>query len=235
MVGLELREPASALTHGLGCLLAIAGTFVLWRRAGHGRGPRFSLLVFGVCMIVCYALSTRYHGAIAPEERVLQLRRFDHVGIYLLIAGTYTPIAFGLLQGRWRRLTLLVAWMSAGLGTGVMLFLGLLPCWASTLIYLGLGGGAVLICVELRRRHPRRWLAPIVWGGVFYSVGAMINLAKWPDLWPGAFGAHDLFHLFVMAGSFSHYRFMLGVADRAEGRRRSPAEAASTLDAPVPV
>jgi hemolysin III len=230
MVGIELREPVSALTHGFGCLLAVVGTVVLWRRARRGPGPRTSFHVFGVCLIACYGLSSRYHGAIAAEERVLELRRFDHIGIYLLIAGTYTPIACGLLEGRWRRLTLVVPWSAAAIGAGVLLVRGLLPTWASTSIYLALGWGAVLICLELVRRHPHRWIAPILYGGSFYSVGAVINLFKWPEPWPGTFGAHELFHVFVMSGSFCHYLFMLRVADRAAAPR---AEEAGLADVAV--
>jgi hemolysin III len=211
MLGVEFREPASTLTHGLGCVLAVLGTVVLSRRRGCDRGRRVSLLIFGLSLIACFGLSTRYHGACVSDDAVLFLRRLDHIGIYGLIAGTYTPIAWGLMRGRWRRVTLAVAWGAALMGAGTLLVGGLLPIWLSTAIYLALGWGALFMCVEIARRHPPGLILPVVQGGVLYSVGAVINLAKWPILWPGVFEAHEVFHLFVMAGSACHYAFILRV------------------------
>ena len=135
-----------------------------------------------------------------PENSLNRLRRLDHVGIYLLIAGTYTPAAWSLLKGAWRRGTLATVWGVAGVCAMRVWLGGVLPTWISTLIYLSMGWGVIFCYRELARDLGHRTLLPLPLGGAFYSVGAVINLAGWPVLLPGVLGAHDLFHFFVIAG-----------------------------------
>ena len=137
--------------------------------------------------------------------------RLDLVGIYLLIAGSYTPMAWTLLRGRWRWITLTTVWSVAALAS-VLILSGIdFPRPLETALYLGLGWGVVACYVEIARFVPHRALLPLVGGGLFYSLGAVLNLLRWPVLWPGRFGTHDLFHLFVLAGSATHYIFVLAV------------------------
>src|SRR4051794_31665878 len=98
----DFREPVSAWTHCAGLLLAIPGTLILWRRGGGDPGKRLSLLVYGLSLIDCYAASTLYHGVRLPPDRVAAFARLDSVGIFALIAGSYTPLAWNLLRGPWR-------------------------------------------------------------------------------------------------------------------------------------
>jgi hemolysin III len=214
---LGLREPVSALTHAVGLALAVPGTILLGRRRGADRGRQASLMIYGLSLVACYAASARYHAAGGPPERIDLLRRLDHCGIHLLIAGTYTPIVWTLLRGRSRALTLLLAWAAAGAGAAILWRHGILPAGLSTSIYLGLGWGAVFVYREIRRLHPERDLRPILCGGILYSVGAIINLLEWPVPWPGVVGAHEIFHGFVLAGSLSHYGFMLRLAAPGPG------------------
>lgn len=202
-----LREPVSALSHAAGFALAVPGTVLLWR-AGRPADRRYAV-PFGIGLVVCYAASAHYHAAGGSAEQIDFHRRLDHVGIHLLIAGTYTPLAGLLLADRWRRGTLTMAWLAAGVGSAVLLLHGVLPPWLSTILYLTLGWGAYFAYREMTRRHPGRDFRPVVTGGVLYSVGALINLAGWPSPWPGWLGSHELLHLFVMAGSLAHYRFVL--------------------------
>ena len=120
-------------------------------------------------------------------------------------------MAWCLLRGRWRRWTLATVWTVAATAT-VLIAAGrhFSPC-LSTCVYLGMGWGAVVCYAEIARVVSHRALVPIVVGGMSYSVGAVLNLLHWPALWPGIFGTHELFHLFVMAGSLAHYLFMLKV------------------------
>lgn len=209
---LDVREPVSVWTHALGMALAVPGTVLLWNQAEGDRARRFVLLVYGVCLAGCYGFSVLNHAVQGGPERIAGFALLDRVGIYGLIAGTYTPVVWIVLRGPWRRWTLILVWLAAGLGSSLHLVFGVLPAWLGTSLYLAMGWGAVVLYVELARVLSHRALAPIVVGGTFYSVGAVLNLLKWPNLAPGVFGSHELFHLFVMAGSLIHFRFILRVA-----------------------
>jgi hemolysin III len=207
----QLREPVSALSHGAGVLLAIPATYLLLRRCGPDRGKQISLLVYGLSLAFCYAASAAYHAVPPPARRIEALRRLDHVGIYILIAGSYTPIAWNLLRGRWRRWTLTCAWAAVASGAAWHATRGILPPPVATGVYLGLGWGAVSCYAEIGRVVRTRALRLILVGGVLYSVGAMFNLLDWPVLLAGVFEAHELFHFFVLAGSLAHFAFMIRV------------------------
>jgi hemolysin III len=210
MTFLPLREPVSALTHGLGLVLALPGTIQLWRRAGDP-ARRASLFVYGLSLAFCYGASAIYHGVRGEPRLVATFALVDRIGIFALIAGTYTPIAWNLMRPLRGRLTVAMAWTLALTGSVVQLVCGTLPNSVGTVFYLVMGWGALLCADEVARVLSRRALRPIFIGGVFYSVGAILNLLGRPVLWPDVFGPHELFHLFVMAGSLVHYRFLLTV------------------------
>lgn len=205
------REPFSAWSHGLWLVLSIPATYWLWKRSNDNRARRWSLLVFGVCLTACYLGSAVYHGVRTDPKSIELFARMDHIGIHLLIAGSYTPLAWNLLRGRWRWGTLSTVW---GVTFLAVLLLALdirLPRSVSTSKYLLLGWGALICHVELTRVLSWRELRALVIGGLLYSVGAMLNLFDWPILWPGVVGSHEVFHLWVMAGSLAHYCFMLTI------------------------
>ncbi len=175
----------------------------------HQRLKAVSLLVFGLSLMLCYAASAVFHGVPYHGAPLGPYQRFDHIGIYMLIAGTYTPIVWSMMRGPWLWGTLSTVWTIAILSAARVWFGGVLPIWVSTPIYLVMGWGSLFCYRELARTYSHRKLMPLPLGGIFYSVGAIINLLKWPVLAPGVFGAHELFHLFVIAGSASHVYFML--------------------------
>jgi hemolysin III len=227
MLLFQLREPINAWSHGAGMLLALPVTWFLWKRcvtvydcggvpspmarARYQRIKAVCLIVFGLTLTVCYGTSAVFHGAKLSGEPLTRLQRLDHVGIYLLIAGTYTPIAWGLMRGPWLWGTLTAAW-TAALVCGTRVWCGsLMPIWLSTLTYLVMGWGAVFCYNELARAHSHRKLLLLPLGGLFYSVGAVMNLIHWPAIVPGVFAAHEIFHFFVIAGTTCHVLFMLGV------------------------
>ncbi len=207
----NLREPISAWSHCTGLVLALPATWLLLRRAASDRGRWVSLLVFGLSLGVCYGASTLYHGVRLPAAQTSAFETADYIGIFVLIAGTATPIAWTLLLGRWRRNVLALIWGMAAAGSVVNLVRGRLPLTLATGFYVGMGWAAVLCYFEIARRTSHRALRPILYGGLFYSVGAGINLMEWPSIRPGVFGHHELFHLFVLAGSLCHFWFMLTV------------------------
>ncbi len=208
---LHLREPVSSWTHCAGLLLAFPGTWLLWRRSAGDPAKRLSLLVYGFTLAFCYSASTLFHGVRLSHAGIAAFARLDGVGIFALIAGSYTPIAWTLMRSRWRRWTLATVWGVAASAT-IMIATGrhFSPV-LGTGLYLGMGWGAVLCYSEIAKVVSQRALLPIVVGGLFYSVGAVLNLLHWPALWAGIFGPHELFHLFVLAGSLAHYRFILKV------------------------
>jgi hemolysin III len=227
MLLFQLREPINAWSHGAGMLLALPVTWYLCKRcvaaydrggmtspmarARHQRIKALCLIVFGLTLTVCYGTSAVFHGARLSGEPLTRLQRLDHVGIYLLIAGTYTPVAWGLMRGPWLWGTLTAAW-TAAIVCGTRVWCGnLMPMWLSTLTYLVMGWGALFCYNELARAHSHRKLLLLPLGGLFYSVGAVMNLMHWPAIVPGVFAAHEIFHFFVIAGTTCHVLFMLGV------------------------
>ncbi len=205
------REPVSAWSHCVGLLLALAGTVLLWRRSVGASTKRLSLLVYGLTLAFCYSASTLYHGVRLPAARIAAFARIDGIGIFALIAGSYTPLAWCLLRGRWRGWTLATVWGVAFTAMVVIATGRHVSPVLSTGLYLGMGWGVIVLYAEIARVVSHRALLPIVLGGLSYSVGAVLNLLHWPALYPGIFGTHELFHLFVLAGSLAHYRFILEV------------------------
>jgi hemolysin III len=207
---LELREPFSALSHFAGALLALPGTLLLWRRTAAEPSKRLSVLVYGFSLIFCYSASALFHGVQDPAAR-LAYARLDSVGIFTLIAGSYTPLAWCLMRGQARNLTLAVVWTITAAATIVIATGRHVSPLLSTSIYLGMGWGILFCYYEIVKMVSHRALLPVVVGGLSYSVGAVLNLLLWPALWPGIFGPHELFHLFVLIGSLAHYLFVLNV------------------------
>lgn len=213
---LNPREPINTWSHGLWLLIALAGIIVLWQRGRGDRAKQVSLLIYGLTLVFCSASSTLYHGVRLPGDRIKAFALMDHVGIFMLIAGTYTPIAWTFLRRDWRRGVLGLVWFWAALGITIRLTYETLPPWLSTGLYLGMGWGALFCYFEVARRLSHRALIPIVAGGLLYSLGAVFNLLHGPVLWPGVFQAHELFHVFVVAASLCHFYFMLTVVGPSE-------------------
>lgn len=212
MSWLDFREPFSAWSHAAGFMFALAGTAFLWHRSsGSGLAKRVSLVIFGLSLAFCYAASTLYHGSRLPAAGLAVLARLDHVGILMLIAGSYTPLAWNLLRDWWRRGALSSIWLVAASASATLLFAGTVPLVLITGLYLVMGWGGLVCYSELTRVVPHRALRPLVTGGLLYSTGAALNALRMPRLWPGTFGSHELFHLFVLAGSLAHYSLILNV------------------------
>jgi hemolysin III len=228
MEWLHFREPVSAWTHGIGFVLALPASVLLWQAGRGDRVKQFSFLVFGLSLAACYAGSLLYHAVRLPPELIRWFATADSIGIYLLIAGSITPFAVVALQGPWQWGTVVTTWMLAGCGCALCLLFSHVPGVVSTSIYLGMGWG-ILACRSQFEQSPKPIDLRLAFlGGVLYSAGAMFNLLHWPVLWPGVFAAHELFHLFVMAGSLAHFWFMLTVVAPLERplpnsrRTRSP-------------
>ncbi len=229
---LSPHDPVSAWTHGLWMLACVpAGGLLVWRNR-RDAGKLVGTAIFTITLIVCFGASALFHTAADGPLRN-NLHTLDFLGIYLLIAGSATPIAVALLRGWWRRWLLVQIWVLAACGAAVRLTVGM-PYGVGTAFYLAMGWVGVLTYFELARRVSHAALRPLWLGGLCYSVGAVINLGGWPNPWPHVFGFHELFHLWVMAGSAFHYWFTWAVvtpyrpsaAPVPRAARTSPADGA---------
>lgn len=208
---LDPREPINTWTHVAGAALSVLAAIRLLVAARGDIARRNTLAIYGFSLVFCYASSSLMHGLKMEPNALEPFERLDRFAIFVLIAGTYTPMTWVLLQGRWRVATLACVWgTTAVAGVGLALA-GVFPLALNTGLYLAMGWGSVFCLVEIARKVGPRDLGWLVGGGVLYSIGAIINQAQWPALAPPEFGSHELFHLFVLAGSYAHYRFALDV------------------------
>ncbi len=219
----DFREPVSVWTHGAGLIAAFPVTWLLLRRclrfgwsSGYQRGKFVGLAVFGFGMAFCYAASTAYHAARVDGEALERLRRLDLVGIFFLIAGTYTPVAWALMRPFWKQRSIALVWGLSLLCAGMILAGGPFPTWLATTIYLSLGWGMAFGYYDIQHAYRHKTLMALPIGGTLYSVGATINLLHAPSLIPGVFDAHELFHVFVLAGTAAHVYFLFAVVVPAQ-------------------
>jgi hemolysin III len=167
-------------------------------------GPRLlSMLIFGLSMVEMYSVSAIYHIKTWVPARRRIWRAVDHANIFVLIAGTYTPLCFNVLDG-WVRVTLLITiWLLAVLGVGFAIFSlkYATPRWLNASLYVLMGWVVVLALPAFLAVLPWTALATLLLGGVLYTIGAIFYARKRPNPWPRVFGYHEIFHLLVIAGS----------------------------------
>jgi hemolysin III len=205
---MRIREPVNAWSHFVGLILAGAGSIVLLRLA-RGRAETVAFAVYGGSLILLYAASTLYHALPLPAHRLRPLRTLDHIAIYFLIAGTYTPVAVVTLHGTPGQVLLVAAWSIAMLGVPFKIWWLDAPVWISTGVYLAMGYMSLLAAAPLAAAVPASGLAWLVAGGLAYTAGAIIFSRERPDPWPGRFGHHEIWHLLVLVGSACHFAFMI--------------------------
>lgn len=205
---MRLREPFNAVSHLIGLLLAAAGTAVLLRMAR--TGPHLvAFSIYGATLLVLYGVSTLYHTLPLSERSLRAFKRLDHIAIYLLIAGTYTPVGLVTLHGPWGWGMLAGIWMIAAVGIPFKILYLDAPPWISTATYLGMGYFALVAVVPLVRAVGAGGLAWLVAGGIAYTAGAVIYTRERPDPFPGLFGHHEIWHVLVLIGSGCHFAFMV--------------------------
>ncbi len=200
-------RPYSALTHGAGILLALLALAVLLHLTiGAGAVTITAVSVYAVSMLCLYTASTVYHSLNTGVQGRLFLRKLDHVMIYFLIAGTYTPVCLislgGTLSGR---VMLIIIWTMALLGSAFTLFWIKMPRILTSLIYLIMGWTAIFAIYPLHAVMNRLCFAMLLSGGVLYSVGGVLYALKWPGRNNRYFGCHEIFHVFIVLGSICHF------------------------------
>ena len=205
--GLRLRDPVSGLTHLVSAVVAVIGATVLITLAAvsHKWWHLAAFIVYGVSLCLLYLASSLYHLLPVSEPTRKVLRQLDHIAILLLIAGTYTPVCLVPLRGPLGWSLFGAVWGLALVGMFVTIFAIKGPRWLGVALYLALGWLVVVAVWPLFHRLSPEGLAWLALGGMFYSVGAVIYAEKKPDPVPGVFGFHEIFHIFVMLGSLSHF------------------------------
>ncbi|MBD3617140.1 MAG: hemolysin III family protein [Gracilimonas sp.] len=200
------REPFNAYSHYLGALIAAIWLFFLMKAAAESpTSHKISYLVYGISVILMFLSSGIYHTLNVQNKTEELFRLFDHILIYVLIAGSYTPMCVVALEGGWQWGILLGIWLFALAGILKKTFWMSAPRWFSTVIYLLMGWVSLIILPQVWRLLPHAFVYWIALGGLFYTVGAIIYGIRKPDPIPGAFGFHEIWHLFVLGGAFSHY------------------------------
>lgn len=211
---LGLRHPVAALAHAVAAFLSVLGAYLLWRRGRGNPRVRIAAMSFGVSAAFLYSASATYHALQLPWEQLCYFLLVDVCAIFVLIAGTYTPIVLLIIPEGWRRIAFFTAiWLiaAAGVAFRVLTFLGVLsqgPYWIVVLLYLGMGWLGLALILDMVRAVGFRGLRWLIHGGLAYTVGVGIDVQREPNIWPGVIGYHELFHVLAVVGSLCHFVFI---------------------------
>jgi hemolysin III len=207
-----LKEPFCAISHLAGAVLAAVGLGILIIAARGKPMPTAAYTVYGFSLIVLYSLSALYHALHVTPAQQIWLQRLDHIAIFLLIAGTYTPVCLVTLRTGVGMALLTAVWSLATAGIVTICFWRSHPHWVRVTLYVLMGWLAVITLAPLYRAFGAAGLGWMVAGGLAYTVGiffyAMSDKVSRP--WLGRLTPHDVWHLFVLTGSICHYILILG-------------------------
>lgn len=208
----KIKDPGSAVTHFIGMLMAMFAAVPLLIKAARepDRMYLIALSIFIVSMILLYAASTTYHTLDLSERTNKILKKIDHMMIFILIAGTYTPICLITLKGPVGYGLLALVWGIAIVGIVIKGFWIYCPKWFSSVLYIAMGWVCVLAFTQIMNALPRAAFLWLLAGGIIYTIGGVIYALKLPifNSKHKNFGSHEIFHLFVMGGSFCHFIVM---------------------------
>ena len=208
----KVKDPGSALTHFIAMILAMIAAMPLLMKAVRDSGHLHvsALAIFILSMIGLYAASTIYHTLDISPQINQMLRKIDHMMIFILIAGTYTPVCMIVLGDKtgWSLLTLV--WGIAIVGILINALWITCPKWFSSLIYIAMGWVCVLAITKILNSMPKAGFLWLLAGGVIYTVGGIIYALKLPffNSRHKNFGSHEIFHLLIMGGIICHYVIM---------------------------
>lgn len=209
---ITIREPGSAITHYIGMLLSLIAAAPLLVKAEISGIPSAltAMGIFILTMILLYAASTVYHTLDVKAGVLKVFRKLDHMMIFVLIAGTYTPICLLVLKGRVGMIMLALVWGIAVVGMVLKAFWVTCPKWFSSIIYIAMGWICLLVFPTLLRDLKTPAFLWLLAGGILYTVGGVVYALKLQafNCVHKYFGSHEIFHLFVMAGSFCHFVVM---------------------------
>lgn len=209
---LKIREPGSAITHFIAMLLALFSAAPLLVRTSlrSGSTSLAAMSVFICSMILLYGASTLYHSINASGKIIRIFKKLDHMMIFILIAGTYTPVCLITLKGIVGFLLLAAVWGIALTGIIIKACWISCPKWFSSALYISMGWICLSVFGTLWKLLPHAAFFWLLAGGIIYTAGGIIYALKLPifNARHKFFGSHEIFHLFVMAGSLCHFIFM---------------------------
>ncbi|HZP94899.1 MAG TPA: hemolysin III family protein [Candidatus Limnocylindria bacterium] len=189
-------------------IAALAGTYLIVLSSAD-RPRQLSMLVYGAGLTLLFAVSALYHLHTWGQVRGSILRRIDHANIFVLIAATYTPLAFNMLSGWWRVGILGAVWGAALVGVGAAIAGVQLRRRTRAGLYVAMGWIALAALGQIWAVLPWPAIGLLVTGGVLYSAGALLYARRWPDPWPRVFGYHEVFHLLTIAAAAAFYVVIL--------------------------
>ena len=211
-MNITIREPGSALTHFIAMLLALCAAVPLLVRAAVHSGVKSltAMTVFMISMVLLYAASTIYHSVNCSGRVQRIFRKMDHMMIFILIAGTYTPVCLLTLPKPSGLMLLAAVWGIALVGIFIKGFWITCPKWFSSVLYIAMGWSCLSVLGQLFSLLPLHAFLWLLAGGLIYTAGGIIYALRLPlfDARHPMFGLHEIFHLFVMAGSLCHFVFM---------------------------
>ena len=209
---ITIREPGSAITHFIAMMMAVFATVPLLVKAGIQSGWEnfLAMAIFMGSMILLYGASATYHSVDLTGRSLRVFRKLDHMMIFVLIAGSYTPVCLIVLGGKLGYTLLALVWGIAAIGMLVKACWITCPKWFSSVIYIAMGWVCVLVFGPLLKTLSAPAFLWLLAGGIIYTVGGVIYALKLPifNAKHKFFGSHEVFHLFVMGGSICHFIFM---------------------------
>lgn len=212
LMQITIREPGSAITHFIAMMMAVFATVPLLVKAGIQSGWEnfLAMAIFMGSMILLYGASATYHSVDLTGRSLRIFRKLDHMMIFVLIAGSYTPVCLIVLGGKLGYTLLALVWGIAAVGMLVKACWITCPKWFSSVIYIAMGWVCVLVFGPLLKTLSAPAFLWLLSGGIIYTVGGVIYALKLPlfNAKHKFFGSHEVFHLFVMGGSICHFIFM---------------------------
>lgn len=208
----HVRDPYSALTHFIGLVLSVIALGILLIKGGYDQMPLVNLIgvtIFATSSILLYGASTSYHTFDVREPFGKLLKKIDHLSIFVLIAGTYTPYALIALDQKTGLFLLLEVWGIAFVGMIFKLFWVTCPKWVSSVIYIAMGWVCLTVFPQLLSALSTGAFVWTLLGGIFYTIGGVLYSMPCKKLEGKPFGMHEIFHCFVLAGSFCFFMVML--------------------------
>lgn len=209
---ITIREPGSAITHFIAMMMAVFAAVPLLIKAGiqSGQENLLAMAIFMGSMILLYGASATYHSVDLTGRSLRIFRKLDHMMIFVLIAGSYTPVCLIVLGGKLGYTLLALVWGIAAVGMLIKAFWITCPKWFSSIIYIAMGWVCVLVFGPLLNTLSTPAFLWLLAGGIIYTVGGVIYALKLPifNSKHKSFGSHEVFHLFVMGGSICHFVFM---------------------------
>lgn len=207
-----VKDPGSALTHFIAMVLSLVASVPLLAKTAlfSGPGATAAMAVFIVSMVLLYAASTIYHSFDISAHVNMILKKIDHMMIFVLIAGSYTPVCLIVLGNPVGYRLLITVWAIAALGILIKAFWVTCPKWFSSILYIAMGWVCMTAIRPIYSALPHAAFGWLLAGGIIYTIGGVIYALKLPlfNQRFRNFGSHEIFHLFVMGGSFCHYFFM---------------------------